>query len=612
MKKILLTLLIGLFIISFTSALEIDNWVKDVSIVKDQPIIIGSKQIPYKPIWEKYAPQKIDNVFGLGETLWEGAIDEHKDQCGSDCSTTFYVSLTNEGILIEDFKTETLQEDGTWFEEPIISEKFYFKVGEEEIIIEEYNTVCIENGKISINGSKEKTCSREKTGSHIQTNDIWEEFNVEDEFDSGDYKVKVEGEKKASRTVDWKIKVQGKWINSWAVWGASDLTIDLLSYYKFDNDNIDAVGFQNIGGTAGFDSDGIINQARNLSEDAQNWGTHLGNSGNFSFNLWVRPDVGANWGVSDYRILAVDGGDAAGAEGELTWKTSGNNFFRIYSNGGQRDLALTNPTEGVWTMMTIVMSEGTNMSGYINGTLIGSNSAGFTNFEIKPTITLTLFGSTTSVRELKDGAVDELAIYNRSLTQSEITELYNSGVGDQYPFSSSSVTINSPANLTISSTNIIFVNGSATQVGATVSNMSLYTNQSGTFEIVNSTTGLTLNTEEVTWSHNFGSDGTYLWSIQACDSDGDCAFAGENRTLTIDTSSASVTINNPEDIINYGFVGKNETLNWSIAGSFQSLWYNYNGTNVTVFGAENTTNLLLENNNFNVTFFANNSAGSEN
>ncbi len=64
MKKLLLFIAIGMFLIGTVSALEIDNWKFDKVFEKDKPITIGEKDIEYKPIWEKYKPQRIDNWIG--------------------------------------------------------------------------------------------------------------------------------------------------------------------------------------------------------------------------------------------------------------------------------------------------------------------------------------------------------------------------------------------------------------------------------------------------------------------------------------------------------------------------------------------------------------------
>jgi len=48
----------------------------------------------------------------------------------------------------------------------------------------------------------------------------------------------LDGQKKPTRTVDWKVKSNGIWTTDWAVWGASgDLSSGLVSQYIFNNAN---------------------------------------------------------------------------------------------------------------------------------------------------------------------------------------------------------------------------------------------------------------------------------------------------------------------------------------------------------------------------------------
>ena len=64
-KKIIGILVLILFSLNFISALSFDNVVSDVEISKSTNLYYGNKLVEYKPIWETYAPIKIDNAFEL-------------------------------------------------------------------------------------------------------------------------------------------------------------------------------------------------------------------------------------------------------------------------------------------------------------------------------------------------------------------------------------------------------------------------------------------------------------------------------------------------------------------------------------------------------------------
>ena len=140
--KIMIGLMIMFMAISMVSALEFDNIVKDIDTSSN--IFIGDKEISYNTIWEKYNPIQIDNIFGLGETLWEGAIDEHTESCGINCYSTITISLPKDGSLIDDVKFLTEQEDESWIEQPIRSYDFYILDNEIETKVQDYETQCLE------------------------------------------------------------------------------------------------------------------------------------------------------------------------------------------------------------------------------------------------------------------------------------------------------------------------------------------------------------------------------------------------------------------------------------------------------------------------------------
>ncbi len=527
-----------------------------------------------------------------------------------DCSSTIDVSLTNDGSLIDDVNFLTLQRDGNWIEQDIKSYQFYIKTGEEEYPVDDYEYSCINDDK------KVPSCSKIKTGSHKEVREIWEEYNLGDEVVAGDYKVKLEGEKEASRTVDWQIKTQGKWIEEWAVWGVGAIASELRGYWDMDELSgtvaVDKVGVNNATLTnMAFNPNGLINGAGN--------NTNVGNPSfisnykpsnadkDITFNFWFNT---SNMDVRQVICFITD--FACGtpdSNGDFRAYVSGNALQSDWYDGSARKQADTPALNiGEWNMITFVINQ-TAVTGYANG-VAGTPSAA---------TTFTWTGNDIFAPWNLDGLwttptyLDEVGIWNRSLTQTEITELYNSGIGLAYPFGGEGITLNAPEDTLSSPTQTIEFNATATQTGATITNMSLWTNQSGTFQLENATTGLSGNSNTTIWNHNLGSDGTYLWGVEACDSDGDCTNSN-NRTVSIDTAEPSITINEPTSLIDYSYVNKTQTLNWSVVDtSLDSMWYNYNGTNITVLGAANATTFVIKNStNNNLTFYANDTFGNEN
>ena len=115
MKKLLTILLLGMFMISFSSAISFDNKIN----LKDKTF--DGKDIKGNKLLEKYFPIEIKNSFGYGSTLFEGYISKHDDVCGIDCSSTMQIKLNQNGVLIDDVIFETLQDDGSWIEQDVRS-----------------------------------------------------------------------------------------------------------------------------------------------------------------------------------------------------------------------------------------------------------------------------------------------------------------------------------------------------------------------------------------------------------------------------------------------------------------------------------------------------------
>lgn len=91
-----------------------------------------------------------------------------------------------------------------------------------------------------------------------------------------------------------------------------------------------------------------------------------------------------------------------------------------------------------WYMWTMVFTANTSIELFQNGTSIAINSTGI------PAGTYT--GGTGDIAIAGDGTTgdlngtfDEIGFWNRALSSDEITELYNSGAGFQYPFTVASV-----------------------------------------------------------------------------------------------------------------------------------------------------------------------------
>jgi len=325
--------------------------------------------------------------------------------------------------------------------------------------------------------------------------------------------------------------------NETGIWAVRNTTIpllniqdDLLRYYKLDEtvgDVIDSSGDLNGNISSTTATRGVTGKIGNAFNS---WGEiDLGDgdmdmTGNMTISGWVYPTSTPGFGQM---IVARDCGSSVTCKQyTLTRGGTGEYSMTIGHAGGGQTVAtsigagLTND----WQYVVGVIDD-VNLYIYINGVLNSSSTIG----GVQSTTAINTFIGDRSTSGLANfpGTIDEVGIWNRSLTAEEITDLYNVGSGNSYPF----------------------------------------TTQSST----------------QTWTRP-GLSGTFVWNVEACDTDGDCGFASSNFTLNIDAIDPVVTIFEPIGVLNYSEVGDNQLLNFTAVngGNLESCWYDYNGTNVTV------------------------------
>lgn len=572
---VLVSIFIVVLLLGTVSALDWDN----------------KKQFTLDDSTSRYGKINIYNSFflglGTGAKLWQAELKYNTDTCGEYCSAEKEITIYKDGALIDDVKFETINSDGSRIEQDIRSYQFY-----------------------------------------IETNGIKIPYEVGTNIKAGTYQVILEGQKKPTRTVDWQIQSNGKWTEEWALWTSNDVFNDVYSVHTFNQPNLtealkDELGrfnsTENSGGDITLNSAGCMREkcidSNNLgSGERVEFSRPFLNTSEFpiSISLWYNITDATCNGAGRSILLG------SGASGDITQDF----MLGIHCAEGNVSL-LGGPT--AWNL-NVVGTETTNKHEwnhivlqfyserilvYMNGILDINSSWGYSTMKFNPNFLFDGSNNDVNERPNQNVLIDELYIWNRTITGTEVSDLYNSGDGAFY---GGVVEFNSPEDNYISPQNEVIFNCSAT-IGeeATIVNMSLWTNQSGTFQQENITTGLSGTTETTIWNHTIVGDGNYLWNCQACDSDGDCGFATLNRTITIDTIVPELTINLPTTLEDYAYVGENEPLNWTYTDPhLGSCWYNYNGTDVDVNCIEGNATFILEKDNYNMTFYANDSVNNLN
>lgn len=182
-----------------------------------------------------------------------------------------------------------------------------------------------------------------------------------------------------------------------------------------------------------------------------------------------------------------------------------------------------------WTMISLVRS-GNTAKLYKNGVL-GSTTTAF-GAGAGPSL---LFADNGFGTRTIDGKFDEIGLWERELNSTELLTLYNSGSGERPDFAQSSVT------------------------------------QTWTREISDST----------------------LWSCEACDFAGDCAFSTENRTIFLDTTPPVISISYPENI---SYIINVSEINYTVTDNYlDKCWFTLDGgisNSTPVTSAANFTDVI--------------------
>ena len=605
MKKIFLIMFLAILLVGSVSAgiLDIKSEFKKVDSYN-----LNTKVIEYNNLWEKYAPIEIKSWLGLGETLFKGAIVEHTEVCGQDCFSTMEIYIPNEGSLVDGVVFKTLQENGRWVEQSIRNYQFEY---------------------LGLEG--------------------WVNYNLGEIVPAGEYTLKLTGEKKPSRTVDWIIDTQGKTLNSWAVWseewiwsnGSTDATHDPDSYSNSGNcfDENDAtyavktfisgtpVSYTYVLGKT-FTAQEIRNvtlKAIITQENSQD-----------SKTIRIETYNGTDWNFSE--VLASGGTDqtyddvyelndiVSGIRISLYAATNDNRrvwlraYTLEYEVHGDAYILLNSPTDEYTTTLnenlfnaSAIITDGAtlvNMSLWTNetGSWVGYNSTDF------PRYNLIIFDGEQKSRQSETyGIVKTISDIN-SLVAYATNEIKGStGGGTNY-----------------CKYHFIYHDDSTQDVIETMTgnvwSEETYTNPLPEKEVKTIEISLKASSTQIVYERN---DSIYsetysliinrtitndiIWNVKACDSDADCGFAVDNYTLFLDTTFPIINVTSPTSIEDYGAVGENESLNWNVSDvNLDTCWYDYNGTNTTATCGDNQTNFVLEEGIYNLTFWVNDSVGNTN
>ncbi len=219
--------------------------------------------------------------------------------------------------------------------------------------------------------------------------------------------------------------LQLKWV------GILDTTTGLVAHWAFDEGS----------GTTAIDSSGNNNTGTLTDSPTYTTGQVGSNALDFTSDfdrVVVADDASLSFGSGDFSVgfwfnstfsgsVARLVGDMDGGDGYIFYTLgSGDVSFQVTSGGNSVVLSSNGLFDGTWHYIAGTRS-GSDFSLYVDNQLADSTTNGLIG-NIDNSNTLRIGASSASTNDY-DGLIDEVRIYNRSLTSTDVTELFVDGGG---------------------------------------------------------------------------------------------------------------------------------------------------------------------------------------
>lgn len=550
MKKLILSLIVGIMLISFTLAFEFDNIKSYDEVAKEVTFSNSFVGLPLGEIAKVKlnTPLEVLVIPGEDRKVAEFTINLIADE---------YVNPLKE--------IEFYYSDGTKFTREFTYKYLTYEDYEENENV--YGEVCkditIDNKTLEV----KKICSQDviDTKKVTKQREVWNNLDTS-KLNKGIVTVGIFTDVKPSDyKIEWIPTMFGNLkVNEWATW-SSGLSNGLVAYFTMNETGAGFIdnyrGRYNSTGGASL-TYGKLNNSRSFDAGgADISGTSAGlQQNNFTWNGWFYGTGNQDFiSSADKAYLGVFTG-----------------VISFYANGGTcSGWCKSSYSPGVgWYMVTLKYDTSGSMTICFNGTC-GYTFSENTGWDKTNSVHL----GYSSITAYGLGGADELGFWNRTLTNAEVTQLFNSGAGITYLTPYVASTLNSPADNYASALLTNQFNCTGETPLSTFKNNTLWTNLTGTWAQTNSTT-----TNGGNISATF-TEGTYYWNCKTCDTDHLCGWGAANRTIRVDTTSPSITVTAPTGTFNGLTNGQNLTLNYNIvhpAAFLSTCWKDYNGANTTM------------------------------
>lgn len=221
----------------------------------------------------------------------------------------------------------------------------------------------------------------------------------------------------------------------------SSLLTDILAYWKLDETSGNV--YDEVSSIEGTVSGADLNQSGKIGTSVyfdgaaydyitfgNNTNFNFGTTQDFSISCWFKYSSTGNFQyiIEKYRTTSRGWGFYSQDDDEIHF------YLRDVSTGNVLSCnAGSGWNNGEWHLAVVTVDRDSAMKLYIDNTSYDPQGAS-TSYDVSTTNDLTF--ATTSTSYPYTGYLDEVGFWNRALTETEISELWNSGSGLTYPFTS--------------------------------------------------------------------------------------------------------------------------------------------------------------------------------
>lgn len=222
----------------------------------------------------------------------------------------------------------------------------------------------------------------------------------------------------------------------------SNLTNGLVSYWKLDGNSNDAVGTNNgVDTSVSYSGSGIIYSGASFNGATSyiNLGdiSVFNNTTNFSISVWIYPtSISGLQSILTKWTYQTQGGFTAFLDNAVIGFYLASSIAEAGGNGVYGgSVAINTWNHVVFVYDGTLSSNADKAKIYLNGVSSYSSSNGtIPSVTTNSTSNLNIGYFGGSLSRFFNGIIDEVGVWNRSLTPSEISIIYNGGIGLSFPF----------------------------------------------------------------------------------------------------------------------------------------------------------------------------------